>query len=1308
MPRHVSIHPLGLLAALCLLSTACGGGGDGGNADTGADTGTIDATGGDATSTDGPSSDTRGPVPDTRPSRDIGPPPDRGDVDPGQAQTPQPGELVFSEIMRRPRAAPGADGQWVELVNVGAALLSLDDCTLQVERGADQPLPMGIEVEPALEVVFGGNGDEATNGGLSLTAALPGFALDADTDEVRLRCGTQLIDSVAWGISGDFPDEVGASMQLDIAQHTATANNVGGNWCPGALPYGDGDLGTPGQANESCSAACRGVRCDDPPTGGCDGTRTVTWLEGGACVDGLCEYIEGESVDCADEGQVCYAGACIDPGDAPRAPAVGELVITEIMTNPDLVGDDDGEWFELHNPTAELLEVGGCTLRSTNDPDQTIEAPSGLPIAAGGYLVLGRNADRRANGGVTVDHVYEQIQLGNASDRLAIDCGGATIDSVAWDNGDTFPDPTGASMQLDPAHLTAEANDTGAAWCAATEAFGDGELGTPGDANTACPQPCDGVVCTTPPPPRCEADTLITMSDTGVCALGSCEYAQQSARDCTADGLVCHAAACVDPANAVSSPTPGDLVITEIHKNSLAVGDAQGEWFELASVARLSLDLDGCRIESTSDSPQIIDAGGPLVVAPGGLLLFAREANANRNGGLAPDYVYSGLNLGNGADRLKIVCRGETVDDFAWDDIRFPDREGHAMQLDPGQIDADANDDSANWCEALLAFGDGDFGTPGAANHGCDLTACDVLTCDTPPPANCDVNEARTYGADGTCGAGTCSYPIATSTDCLADGFFCEDGACVDPCADVTCDTPPDTDCDGDTAQTYAAAGTCALGECSYAIETTTDCRADGRLCEAGACVDPCADISCTFPPPADCDGQVARTYEAEGTCAFGECTYAVAGTTECAGAGIECHGGRCVDVNDLKTPARGDVVINEVLFDPAARRDVDAEWVELLNVGGDRYDLEGCILFVGGADTGHIIDHDGPLILEPGGFLVIGASADEGANGGVAVDYVGLFRTLSNDGSSFRLACDGTDVDEVTYDAGGEFPRADGASMQLDPASATADANDAGAAWCESVQAFGAGDLGTPGAANDVCAGSCTGVVCNQRPADDCDGATRRHFAAAGTCVDGACSYPVESTEDCSANGGTCHLGACVDPANTAVAPAAGKVIFTEIMHNPDAVFDGRAEWFEVANVGDVPVDLQGCTFDSGSANTERPHTIDHGGPLILADGGLMVFAVNGDPAANGGVTVDYTYDGLQLGNNSDFLTLTCGDVQIDRVAWDAGATFPDTKGIAMNLDPAHFDVDENDLGGSWCGATTRYGDGDRGTPGGENRSCN
>ena len=158
--------------------------------------------------------------------------------------------------------------------------------------------------------------------------------------------------------------------------------------------------------------------------------------------------------------------------------------------------------------------------------------------------------------------------------------------------------------------------------------------------------------------------------------------------------------------------------------------------------------------------------------------------------------------------------------------------------------------------------------------------------------------------------------------------------------------------------------------------------------------------------------------------------------------------------------------------------------------------------------------------------------------------------------------------------------------------------------------------------------------------------------------------------------------------------AAAPGDIVITEIMQNPSAVGDSAGEWFEIFNASASSINLQGWTINSGEF-----HTIDNGGPLIIGPGSYMVLGINSDSLLNGGVTVDYQYSGLFLGNGTDQLVLiTAGALEIDRVEWDNGSTFPDPNGASMALTSTSVD---NNVGANWITSSTSFGDGDLGTPG-------
>ncbi len=178
----------------------------------------------------------------------------------------------------------------------------------------------------------------------------------------------------------------------------------------------------------------------------------------------------------------CGAAACI------AALGEGDLVITEIMRDPEAVFDDLGEWIELHNATDGAVDLRGLELRDA-DGDAFVVTETVL-VEPWSYAVLAANADAHSNGGVTAswDYPYTSFTLANGPDELVLAHSGVIFDSVVWDDGVSFPALAGASMVLDPDHLDADSNDDGAYWCAATTAYGDGDLGSPGEPNPDCTQ----------------------------------------------------------------------------------------------------------------------------------------------------------------------------------------------------------------------------------------------------------------------------------------------------------------------------------------------------------------------------------------------------------------------------------------------------------------------------------------------------------------------------------------------------------------------------------------------------------------------------------------------------------------------------------------------------------------------------------------------------------------------------------------------------------------------------------------------------
>jgi len=169
---------------------------------------------------------------------------------------------------------------------------------------------------------------------------------------------------------------------------------------------------------------------------------------------------------------------------SPAVEAIpGDIIITEIMQNPDVVGDSNGEWFEILNDSANIIDLDGWEIAGSGGVEHTINSGGPLFLNPGSYFVLGINDNPATNGSLAIGYEYSSVSLGNGSDTLILNRkDGVEIDRVEWDNGATFPDPTGASMAL---ISPADDNNIGSNWVSSGTTYGDGDFGSPGAANPA-------------------------------------------------------------------------------------------------------------------------------------------------------------------------------------------------------------------------------------------------------------------------------------------------------------------------------------------------------------------------------------------------------------------------------------------------------------------------------------------------------------------------------------------------------------------------------------------------------------------------------------------------------------------------------------------------------------------------------------------------------------------------------------------------------------------------------------------------------
>ena len=175
------------------------------------------------------------------------------------------------------------------------------------------------------------------------------------------------------------------------------------------------------------------------------------------------------------------------PGTGPDSGSggggAGNAVITEIMQNPAAVSDNRGEWFEVHNSGSQVLNLNGWTIRDDGSDSHIITQD--VLIQPGAFIVLGRNDNTNNNGGMVLAYEYAGFSLANGADEVVLVMPDGTIaDEAAYDGGATWPDPAGASMEL---NSPANDNNLGSNWQAATQPMASGDLGTPGSGPIGAP-----------------------------------------------------------------------------------------------------------------------------------------------------------------------------------------------------------------------------------------------------------------------------------------------------------------------------------------------------------------------------------------------------------------------------------------------------------------------------------------------------------------------------------------------------------------------------------------------------------------------------------------------------------------------------------------------------------------------------------------------------------------------------------------------------------------------------------------------------
>lgn len=948
------------------------------------------------------------------------------------ADPPAPGELVIAEVMVSPTTSRDSrSGQWVELVNTADAPRLLTGCSLvhTAALGEDETflieLPLVVGARELL--VLGATTDTSVNGGADVDLAWGDTLELTNTSTLSLDCDAE-IDTVVWNTT--WPLQSGAALSLSPFSFDADRNDVSTAWCRADTDFGDGDRGTPGQANPRCP------------------------------------------------GDIVPIEACRVAGLARVTPPAGTESEVDLRV---LVRSITGRTSRTDTSPKLWLEVGLVAANADPNTITTWRRAS----ADTSWVSTGQGVD-------PAEDRYRGAYTAPAPGEWAL------FARATADGGNSY-----SLCDLDGLVL------------------GDARPLSVAPVPSACsPSPCELA-----PRPICEPSAggastrIIERSSPSTCALSEtgpvCGYVQTSGQDCGALGARCvegvSGAIC---AGFPRPPVPGELVLSELMIAPVINGTSNelGEWIELTNVGDEPLDLTGCALRSdaqTVDGGVVVDAERfdlpdpttplGLVVAPGTAITFARSGTTSVNGSSQPRAIWSGLALGNAADRVALWCGEVEVAALAWEVATgWPIRSGQSLHLSGSYLDGRDTRFSNLWCASASP-------SPAAQNLSCPgdgvLDACRLL------------GEARTASADEAI-----HYEVELRDLGVTDlspgndpaiGVIVEVGV-GDPALDPRTSlawtwyaASPDPEwvdpasLDDRWIATFSprrpaelaltAGDPSAFADLAVMARVSHDGGRTFRVCGATGFSDLpstsleltltpglCAPNPCRTPPASTCSGATVVGYSSPGLCTVNNgqasCQYP-SRTFSCSAWG-GCAAGRC-NTPPASPTSPGALVITELMRDSGLPLPDRGEWVELRNTSATALDLRGCRFETASALSPPLSAPVPELInssASGGHALFVQSTASD--NGGIPAFFVPL-RPLGIElpaaTGTLRLTCNGTTIDQVTWVPG--WPGRRGVAMQLDRSRATDSQNDLPTSWCEATSLYGSSGLrGSPGSLNNQC----------------------------------------------------------------------------------------------------------------------------------------------------------------------------------------------------------------------------------------------
>lgn len=733
--------------------------------------------------------------------------------------------------------------------------------------------------------------------------------------------------------------------------------------------------------------------------------------------------------------------------------ADADIVITEIMQNPVFLDDILGEWFEIHNTGVEPVDLAGWSIYDLGADSLTISTDNPLVVEAGAYAVMARDSTALAGEGVTVFYHYTGLLLANGDDEIILkNSGGTIIDSVAYDGGSTWPDPTGASMMWD--EETSD-NNIGANWAAAGASvpFGGGDYGTPGAANGTpalvaptvysvfrrpiMPEPGEAIAISAV---ATDADGIIASVAlvTTINTVPQADIAMIFAGDDIWTGTI--------PAGSLGDVVEYHVVATddeaeEGSSSSYSYTIANEVFTPIASIHADSIGYDG----------QVLMVQGQVYM-PGNYQADETSVSAyiqdssGRGLNIYGTYLSSGeLDLNDPSNIVKV---SGTVDWFQ-DTLEIVRYEVELVSTGNPVL-----------VPTVLGTGAAEV----ASNIGTYISTTGVITGIT---TTTGTNPAHNFTIDD--GSGPVSIRVDDDVVVGLETWLVGDELVA-----------------AGAGSRYADAGQILVGLAGDIVNNGQGPDLTSPTLD-GAVLTDVTEITLEFSEAIEAiTGGTTTNYEVYETATPANTiavTAAVVQTnpafvilTVASGVAGTPHTVRVNNVEDLAgnaiatdstaeiiEPGDVNIVINEIMQNPAALSDAVGEWFEIYNAGVDPVDINGWTLKDLGTNS-HVIDNGGPLVIGAGDYMVLGVNTAIMALEGVTLGYEYSGIALANgDDELFLLDASLQEIDSVSWDGGPVWPDPSGISMQFN---GVGDNND-GANWVADGPSFGSGDIGTPGSVN-------------------------------------------------------------------------------------------------------------------------------------------------------------------------------------------------------------------------------------------------